>query len=124
MIGKLSKRTTGYLPLDDRTIGKRALLLLVAKESWPPITQKRMLGISESIPGANPEFSCASLLLRHVFWLPRQVFLVPRRRVSSWSPERWYAGRGGQSSHVCELFHYARELQLHVALPLRARQSA
>lgn len=34
------------------------------------------------------------------------------------------AGRGGQSSYVCELFHYARELQLHVALPLRARQSA
>jgi hypothetical protein len=28
----------------------------------------------------------------------------------------------GQSSYVCELVHYAREPQLHVALPPRARQ--
>jgi hypothetical protein len=33
-----------------------------------------------------------------------------------------YENACGQSSYVCELVHYAREPQLHVALPLRARQ--
>ena len=33
-----------------------------------------------------------------------------------------YENACGQSSYVCELVHYAREPQLHVALPPRARQ--
>ena len=33
-----------------------------------------------------------------------------------------YENACGQSSYVCALVHYARELQLHVALPPRARQ--
>ena len=33
-----------------------------------------------------------------------------------------YENACGQSSYVCELVHYAREPQLHVSLPPRARQ--